>query len=254
LQSCQQGFLTGSYLKALALAEIDSSSKTQFKKPQVVKEAADYSINHNATDAAHPELLKMLKAWRTEQAMEEGVAHYRIIHQQVLVQIANTLANTPAALLKIKGLGESTVEKYGKRLIAMVLEYCDTCQIDPEQIQSLQTASDENDSIKAGSIEARPIKMDTKKITYELYLQGNSIKQIAKKRGFVTSTIEVHIAHYIKLGELNINDFVNEEKVALIEKAFDDKGKESLGVVKEHLGESFSYGEIRMVLESLAGE
>ena len=96
--------------------------------------------------------------------------------------------------------------------------------------------------------------MDTKKITYELYLQGNSIKQIAKKRGFVTSTIEVHIAHYIKLGELNINDFVNEEKVALIEKAFDDKGKESMGVVKEHLGESFSYGEIRMVLESLAGE
>ena len=97
LQSCQQGFLTGSYLKALALAEIDASSKTQ-----VVKATADY----NAADVAHPELLQTLKAWRTEQAMKEDVAHYRIIHQQVLVQVANTLANTPAALLKIKGLGE----------------------------------------------------------------------------------------------------------------------------------------------------
>ena len=29
-----------------------------------------------------------------------------------------------------------------------------------------------------------------KKITYELYLQGKSIKEIAKKRGFVTITIE----------------------------------------------------------------
>ncbi len=250
LQSCQQGFSTGSYLNALALAEIDSSSKTQLKKP-----TSDYSINHNATDAAHPELLKILKAWRTEQAKEEGVAHYRIIHQQVLLQIADTLANTPAELLKIKGLGESTVEKYGKQLTAMVLQYCDSCQIEPDQIQSLQTASDEDDSKKAGSIKPRPIKIntkkDTKKITYDLYQQGNSIKQIAKKRGFVTSTIEVHIAHYIKLGEININDFVNEEKVAIIEKAFDDKGRESLGVVKEYLGDDFSYGEIRMVLESL---
>jgi uncharacterized protein YpbB len=85
-------------------------------------------------------------------------------------------------------------------------------------------------------------------------LQGKSIKEIAKKRGFVTTTIEGHIAHYIKLGQLSINDFVNEEKIAAIRKAFEDKGRESLGLVKKHLGDDFSYGEIRMVLESLAGE
>jgi len=249
LQSCQQGFSTGSYLNAIALAEIESSSKKQLKKP-----ASGYkTIDNNATDVAHPELLKMLKVWRVEQAKEEGVAHYRIIHQQVLLQIADTLASTPAALLKIKGLGESTVEKYGKQLIAMVLQYCDTCKIDPEQIQSWQTTSAKDDSIKERIIKT-DTKKDTKKITYDLYQQGKSIKQIAKQRGLVSSTIEVHIAHYIKLGELNINDFVNQEKTATIEKAFDEKGRKSLGIVKEYLGDDFSYGEIRMVFESLVSK
>jgi uncharacterized protein YpbB len=146
-------------------------------------------------------------------------------------------------LLKIKGVGKYKVEKYGAQLIAMVVEYCDTHQINSSQIEPRQAPPTKTDS-----------KKDSKKITYELYLQGNSIKEIAEKREFVTSTIEGHIAHYIKLGQLSINDFVNEEKIATIRKAFEDKGRESLGLVKEHLGDDFSYGEIRMVLESLAGE
>ncbi len=243
LKSCRKGFSTGSYLKTLARAEID------FKRPTPVKKAAP---DYNTTDVEHPELLQTLKSWRAEQAEEEGVAHYQIIHQQVLIQIANTLADTPALLLKIKGLGKYKVEKYGTQLIAMVSEYCDTHQINSSQIGSRQAAPAEEKSKKESKKESEA-KKDTKKITYELYLQGKSIKEIAKKRGFVTTTIEGHIAHYIRLGKLSINDFVNEEKIAAIHKAFDDKGRQSLSLVKEHLGDDFSYGEIRMVLESLAG-
>ncbi len=134
------------------------------------------------------------------------------------------------------------MEKYGAQLIAMVDEYCDTYQVEPRQAPATKADS------------KKEAKKDSKKITYELYLQGNSIKEIAEKREFVTSTIEGHIAHYIRLGKLSINDVVNEEKIASIRKAFEDKGRGSLGLVKEHLGDDFSYGEIRMVLESLAGE
>ena len=232
LQSCQDGFSTGLYLNAFALAEIDSRSNVPVKKP-----APDY----NTADMEHPELLQTLKSWRIEQAEEEGVEQYRIIHQQVLIQIANTLVDTQAALLQIKGVGKHTVEKYGTQLIAIVIEYCDK-----HNIESRQAPPTQADSKKE--------KKDSKKITYELYLQGNSIKEIAEKREFVTSTIEGHIVHYIRLGKLSINDFVNEEKIAAIRKAFEDKGRQNLGLVKEHLGDDFSYAEIRMVLESLAGE
>jgi uncharacterized protein YpbB len=44
---------------------------------------------------------------------------------------------------------------------------------------------------------------------------------------------------------------VAEEKIAIIKDTVDSKGKHSLKVIKEHLGDEFSYGEIRLVLESL---
>ena len=242
LQSCRDGFSTGLYLKALALAEIE------FNSPDSVKKSTS---DYNAADVEHPELLQTLKSWRTKQAEEEGVEQYRIIHQRVLIQIANALADTQAALLQIKGVGKYTVEKYGAQLTAMVSEYCDKYQLSSSQINSSQV--EPRQAAPAEEHAKKESKKDSKIITYELYLQGKSIKEIAKERGFVTSTIEGHIAHYIRLGELSINDFVNEEKVAAIRKAFDDKGRESLGPVKKHLGDDFSYGEIRMVLESLAG-
>ena len=87
--------------------------------------------------------------------------------------------------------------------------------------------------------------------SYELYLQGKDIKEIAEERGLVTATIESHLAHYVGLGLLNIAEIVVEEKIAIIKDTVDSKGKESLKVIKEHLGDEFSYGEIRLVLESL---
>jgi ATP-dependent DNA helicase RecQ len=67
----------------------------------------------------------------------------------------------------------------------------------------------------------------------------------------MTFTIESHLAHYVGLGLLNVAEIVVEEKIAIIKDTVDNKGKESLKVIKEHLGDEFSCGEIRLVLESL---
>lgn len=124
--------LISSYLNELARAEIDFGSKTQVKKS---------TANYNTTDAEHPKLLQTLKSWRTEQAEEQGVAHYQIVHQQVLAHIANTLPDTPALSLKIKGLGKYKAEKYGAQLTAMVVEYCDTYQIEPGQMVPVEAST-----------------------------------------------------------------------------------------------------------------
>jgi len=51
--------------------------------------------------------------------------------------------------------------------------------------------------------------------------------------------------------ELQLAHDLAREKIAAIPQAFDEKGKESLEAIKEHLGDEFSYGEIRQVLQSL---
>ncbi|MEX0915647.1 MAG: AAA family ATPase, partial [Wenzhouxiangellaceae bacterium] len=67
LQSCRDGFTTGSYLNALARAEIE------FRTQPPANKTAD---DAGGTDVQHPQLLQALKAWRAGQAAEEKVEHY----------------------------------------------------------------------------------------------------------------------------------------------------------------------------------
>lgn len=229
LQSCREGFATGAYLNALAHAEIEFGSQ-----PSAKKQADDVS----APDVQHPQLLQALKAWRAKQAEEEQVEHYRILHQRILMQIAALLPNTQHALLQIKGVGKATVEKYGAQITAIVSDYCRERAIESQQLP-------------AEPVVNSTVKKDTKHISYELFLQGKGIQEIADARGLVRSTIEGHLAHFVGLGKLNINDIVSKEKIEMIKQAAEEKGRESLSLIKEHLGDACSYGEIRLVLESL---
>jgi energy-coupling factor transporter ATP-binding protein EcfA2 len=91
-------------------------------------------------------------------------------------------------------------------------------------------------------------KIDTKKVTFDLYKAGKSIAEIAKERAFATTTIEGHLAHYVGLGLININEFVNEEKRKTIVDAIKKLDTNLLGEIKHHLGEDFSYPEIKCTL------
>lgn len=229
LQSCYDGFATGAYLNTLAHAEIEFGSQ-----PPGKKQPDDVST----PDVQHPQLLQALKAWRTKQAAEEQVEHYRILHQRILMQIATLLPDTQHALRQIKGVGKATVEKYGAQITAIVSDYCHEHAIESQQLP-------------AEPVVKRNVKKDTRQISYELFLQGKGIQEIAGARGLVRTTIEGHLAHFVGLGELNINNIVSREKIEMIKQAAEEKGWESLSLIKEHLGDTCSYGEIRLVLESL---
>lgn len=229
LTSCREGFATSDYLNAVARAHIDLQSR-----PAVKKQTMEYT----ASDVQHPQLLQALKDWRAQQAGEEQVEHYRILHQRVLIQIAILLPDTREALLAIKGVGKQTVEKYGEAIINLVRDYCRVQDIEPQQLP------EQSDKQKEP-------KKDTKRASYELFLQGMSIQEIAGERGLAVTTIEGHLAHYVGTGELDVHELVNQDKIAVIQQAANNLGKDSLKVIKDHLGDAFSYGEIRLVVESL---
>ncbi len=97
-------------------------------------------------------------------------------------------------------------------------------------------------------------KVDTKQVTYNLYKEGKSIKEIAKERSLVHTTIESHLAHYVMLGELKVEDFVTHEKIPVIEKAIHKLDDFKLTPIKHELGENYSYTEIRMVVAYLQSQ
>jgi len=94
-------------------------------------------------------------------------------------------------------------------------------------------------------------RSDTKLESFELFKSGKSIPEIAVVRSLSTSTIENHLAHYIDTGEIGINELVTKEKIELIEKAIQLHGHLLLSNLKNALGETISYGEIRAVINHL---
>lgn len=101
----------------------------------------------------------------------------------------------------------------------------------------------------------KKLKIDTKKISFELYQKGKSIKQIAQERGFVESTIVGHLAHYVGEGILPITDVLPKETINAITNAY-NKNKQISGLneLKAQLNDSISYSDIKMVLAALERE
>ena len=81
----------------------------------------------------------------------------------------------------------------------------------------------------------------------ELFRQGVALKEVASTRGFSLVTIEGHIAQGVQGGELDIEDLVARDKRAAIETAFLHSGQAALKPIKEELGDSYSYAEIKFV-------
>jgi DNA-binding NarL/FixJ family response regulator len=96
---------------------------------------------------------------------------------------------------------------------------------------------------------SKPKKGETKFISLQLYKEGKSIGDIATQRGMSQGTIEGHLAHFIPTGEIDIKDLVPEHKMVAILKALEEIGGNALSPIKGKLGDAFSYGEIRIVIQ-----
>jgi hypothetical protein len=91
-------------------------------------------------------------------------------------------------------------------------------------------------------------KIDTKKVSFELYKKGNNTEQIAKQRNLATTTIEGHLAYYVSLGMLPINDFVETEKLQNIITVVKTINSTKLSEIMEKLGDEYTYSNIKFSL------
>ncbi len=77
-------------------------------------------------DLAQPEptedplLFDELRQWRYDRAQRDGVAPYMVAHDTTLHELAARKPQTEQALLGVKGMGKSKIEKYSSDLLAIL--------------------------------------------------------------------------------------------------------------------------------------
>ena len=68
------------------------------------------------------------------------------------------------------------------------------------------------------------------------------------KENLTIQTIEGHLAHYIRQGEINIEELVSREKLVIIEPVLKNFNGGSITSIKEKVGNSIGFGEIRLAI------
>ena len=121
----------------------------------------------------------------------------------------------------------------------------DLLQAEEEQRMSMAVQPEQAEEKKP----AKPPKGETRRISLQLFKEGKSIGEIATLRGMAFSTIESHLSSFITTGEIGITAIVDEKKLDTIMKTIDSLPPGGATPVKHQLGDGYSYGEIRAVMQ-----
>lgn len=98
---------------------------------------------------------------------------------------------------------------------------------------------------KKPAVEKAP-KEDTKEVSLALFRKGRNIEDIAAERKMVVGTIEGHLAYYVAQQEISAKEILGSKKLDKILKAVKELKTTSLNPIREHLGKSFTFGEIKI--------
>lgn len=97
----------------------------------------------------------------------------------------------------------------------------------------------------------RPEKGETRRISLHLFREGHTVAEIAEFRKLASSTIETHLAQFVGTGDIELEELVSTDKAAMLIDAFTAYPEAPLTQIKQLVGDSCSYGEIRAVSEFL---
>lgn len=98
-------------------------------------------------------------------------------------------------------------------------------------------------------------KLNTFEYSYWLYNQGNTVNQIAEKRGLNQSTIEGHLARYVASGDIDVHEFVDGDTLQMVEAyCMEHPEEKALKPIFEHFDAKIPYGVLRMAIAAIRKE
>lgn len=98
-------------------------------------------------------------------------------------------------------------------------------------------------------------KVDTRALTFKMFRDGKTLKEIAAERSLTVGTVENHLAHFVEQGELEIGEVVSSQHQKIIRGIVKTFNKAySLSEVKNLLPNDYTYAEIKLVIADMKRE
>lgn len=117
IESVKDGFDIYKYLKTRSVAGMEKNVKLPEKAVKV---------SYNPEELKYPELYGLLKEWRNRKAKELKLSVYQVVQIKTMAGIAETLPESIVDLKQIKGLGNKKIELFGKEILDIVADFCES--------------------------------------------------------------------------------------------------------------------------------
>ncbi len=186
-------------------------------------------------------LFELLRKERKELSELANVPPYVIFPDITLIEMSKYYPETKSDLLKMSGVGNVKLEKYGDIFLQIILQYL---KENPDK-KSIEKQNEDHQS----NLSFTPKHV----VTSTRYNNGHSIQQIMQEFNIKANTIFDHFYKYLMEGNiLKGHDILNfskipESKQKVIFVEFDKFGTERLKPIFDALNEQVSYDELRIL-------
>ncbi|WP_156319958.1 DNA helicase RecQ [Bacillus sp. FJAT-18017] len=198
------------------------------------------------TIAMDDPLFETLRSLRKHLADEANVPPFVIFSDASLKDMCMKLPQSEDEFLDVSGVGASKLEKFGEPFLAAIKQYLVE---HPDRKAVYENA----ESAPKKRTASKPVA-DSHLESHKLYLEGHSIRDIAKQRGLSQTTVENHLITCFEQGlQVDFAKIIPEQFLPLLEKAVEEAGRERLKPIKELLPEEVSYFMIKAYLSMEKG-
>ena len=179
-------------------------------------------------------LMQRLRSLRKQLADEQSVPPYVVFQDSTLKLMAQVQPTTLIEFGKLSGVGSHKLSQYGDKFLTEIRAYRqEKGLVDPPQVNFTPSVG---------------LPSDTEIFTLQLHKQGLSVVEIAKKRNIRPTTIIRHLADLIEKNQpVDLNQLVPLEHQQKIWQVLEVLCDISLTPIREQLGESYTFDEIRLV-------
>lgn len=191
------------------------------------------------------DLFHELRTLRKQHADDENVPPYILFSDATLKDMCRYLPETKDDMLQIKGIGTKKYDQYGAPFLHAIAVWKQAHPAAKAKTQITSKAAPAKRPQPHQDSDGEPSHM----VSYHMFQNGKSIKEVSCARGFSEQTIENHLFKAHHDGHpLHWDIFFSADEEATILKARDDINAEQLKPLKEALPEDYDYTTIKAVL------
>ena len=194
----------------------------QIKLATLLQEDTKATLVKQSASSKGKELFEKLRVLRAVYAKDMGVPAYVVFSDASLQDMEQKKPTTMEGFSKISGVGKAKLEKYAAAFIKIIAKHQD----------------------------GNATKLPTHQKSYNLFLEGLSITQIAHKRGITENTVYTHLIKINEMGTpLDLHQFINSSEILKIQQAKKVlENPDSLKAYFEHFEEKMPYHKIKLGL------